>query len=194
MTPPWSAAENLKGGAYSDSESESRYSAPGRCAQPECAARGLSLCAAHGECSPAWFISESESTAACGHRCLNHAVAATSRKSKTCSNSKLEVRKAVHSGRTTFRVLANYIPRFGELHSSSRAATECGHGELHFALPSGAAAAPAGGQCLNLGPADYSIKLEPRRHRRRQRRAVVHTVTVALSRRAGVGRSARPGA
>jgi hypothetical protein len=107
----------LEGRAYSDSESESRYSAPGRCAQPECAARGLSsLCAAHGECSPAWFISESESTAACGHRCLNHAVAATSRKSKTCSNSKLEcgrhfTRDELHSAfrRITFRVLANYI-------------------------------------------------------------------------------------
>ncbi len=41
-----------------------------RCGQ--CSARGLSLCAAHGECSPAWFIS----TTACGHRCLHHVVAA----------------------------------------------------------------------------------------------------------------------
>ena len=32
------------------------------------------------------------------------------------SNSK--VRKVIHSGRITFRVLTNYIPRFGELHSA----------------------------------------------------------------------------
>ena len=32
------------------------------------------------------------------------------------SNSK--VRNVIHSGRITFRVLTNYIPRFGELHSA----------------------------------------------------------------------------
>ena len=62
------------------------------------------------------------------------------------SNSK--VRKVIHSGRITFRV-------FDELHSAFGRITFRGHGELHYALPSGAAAA-AGGQRLNLGPADYN--------------------------------------
>jgi hypothetical protein len=48
------------------------------------------------------------------------------------SNSK--VQNVIHSGRITFRVLANYIPRFGELHSAVMAHCK------HSALPSGAAA------------------------------------------------------
>jgi hypothetical protein len=49
------------------------------------------------------------------------------------SNSK--VRKVIHSGRVTFRVLANYIPHLGEL-------TIRGHGEFQSALP-GAVTGPA---------------------------------------------------
>ena len=58
------------------------------------------------------------------------------------------MRKVIHSGRITFRVL-------DELHSAFCRITFRGHGELHSALPSGAAAS-SGGQRLNLGPADYN--------------------------------------
>ena len=62
------------------------------------------------------------------------------------SNSK--VRNVIHSGRITFCVL-------DELHSAFGRITFRGHGELHSALPGGAAAS-AGGQRLDFGPADYN--------------------------------------